>query len=598
MPNDNDCVLCNKSSSECECEEESLMEEVYALLSLRNSSFDELSAYGEVVDNSIQADASYVKIKLETTTKNIRSLAFGDNGCGMDAITLKKCLKIGFSSRFNDRVGIGRFGVGMKLGAIHQCKRIRIWSKQKGGEWLYSYLDLDEVESGQMTGFPTPRRAEPPVEYASLAGTDHGTLIIWDKYDNLRKRLMLLEQELPVWAGRTFRYFMWNEGPNGEPIPNRSHPLTIYINGEEVKAIDPLYHNTNRTRFPDDPQAKLYDQMTLDWPVDSLGLPEGAPENSDIRIRFSLLPEEWRKKVGSGGANTTTTPRAISPDSEGISIVRNYREVWFGTIPYWNRYATGDAGGWSRFEATDRWWGCEILFDAWLDRAFAVKNIKDGAIPLPKLMDTIKKTILPSRSTAKEEVMRVFAETSAAVRTERAREQAEAEKERMHAEAERIARLTPGATMQLGTDVDPAEVIDNFIQQRQEHMDAEEVAALKNLFESQPFMIEETNWQGNKFFESTHAGGSAILEYNMTHIFFLRIYELIDMLDEEPTAEDAAEIAWELKVMIDLMIMSYARAEANFAGDTMMRAGEFIDNMRSYWGQFLVSYINTRESEE
>ena len=40
-----------------------------AILSMRSSSFDELSAYGEVVDNSIQAEAKNVKMKLDTTGK-------------------------------------------------------------------------------------------------------------------------------------------------------------------------------------------------------------------------------------------------------------------------------------------------------------------------------------------------------------------------------------------------------------------------------------------------------------------------------------------------------------------------------------------------
>ena len=40
-----------------------------ALLSMRSSSFDELSAYGEVIDNSIQANASFVKMKFETGQK-------------------------------------------------------------------------------------------------------------------------------------------------------------------------------------------------------------------------------------------------------------------------------------------------------------------------------------------------------------------------------------------------------------------------------------------------------------------------------------------------------------------------------------------------
>ena len=91
-------------------------------------------------------------------------------------------------------------------------------------------------------------------------------------------------------------------------------------------------------------------------------------------------------------------------------------------------------------------------------------------------------------------------------------------------------------------------------------------------------------------------GGKAILEYNMGHIFFERISELLQILEEEEDV-DAVEIANELKVLIDLLIVSYARAEANFADDTMMKADQFVENIRNYWGQFLQSYINTRELE-
>ena len=402
-------------------------------------------------------------------------------------------------------------------------------------------------------------------------------------------------------GGRTFRYFMWNKGPNGEPIPNRTKPLTIYIDGEEVNALDPLYVNKERNRFPDDPVATLFDPMTISWPVDTYGLPAGiqAPDVSDIRIRFSLLPEEWRQKKGSGGANNTTIPRGISKQSNGFSILRNYREVWWGVVPYWNNV---QPKGWPRFEDTDRWWGCEIHFDAWLDRAFAVKNIKDGARPLPDLMSTIKAQIMPSRQTAEEDVKKLYAKTAALERQARIKADEEAEERRLHAEAERIAKNTPSAEHQLRKDVDPEDALEEFINQREQFQAEEERARIANLFETQPFTIEETNWRGSKFFEASHAGGRAILEYNMEHIFFERVYELLEMLNSWEQGDDdvldPSEVAYELKVLIDLMIISYARSEATFGQDTMMKAETFIDDMRRSWGQFLLNYINTRDSEQ
>src|SRR4051812_42372208 len=103
----------------------SLFENGPAIQSLRESEFDAQSAYGEVVDNSLQADASNISIQFQLSPplrggrRNISAVAFGDDGHGMNAEPLHHCLTIGWSSRYNDRNGIGRFGVGMTLGAIH-----------------------------------------------------------------------------------------------------------------------------------------------------------------------------------------------------------------------------------------------------------------------------------------------------------------------------------------------------------------------------------------------------------------------------------------------------------------------------------------------
>jgi hypothetical protein len=162
-----------------------LFQSAHAVQSLRDSDFDNLSAYGEAIDNSLQAGASEIKIKFETTKHrnrhNIASLAFGDNGIGMSAEVLHQCLQIGYSSRFNDRSGIGRFGVGMTLGAIHECKRIEVWSKQKGGPFLKTYMDLDEVENGEMEEIPAPEESTLPAEFEELVGSDSGTLVLWRK---------------------------------------------------------------------------------------------------------------------------------------------------------------------------------------------------------------------------------------------------------------------------------------------------------------------------------------------------------------------------------------------------------------------------------
>ena len=308
-----------------------LFQSAHAVQSLRDSDFDNLSAYGEAIDNSLQAGASEIKIKFETSKHrnrhHIESLAFGDNGIGMSADVLHQCLQIGYSSRFNDRSGIGRFGVGMTLGAIHECKRIEVWSKQKGGPCLMTYMDLDEVENGEMDEIPSPEESKIPPEFEGLVGSESGTLVLWRKYDKQEDSADKIVESLKVWLGRTYRYFIWGSDHKGQPIAGRDQPARFWIHweeDEEVKAIDPLYARLENTAYPDDPKAEVFTDIEIKWAADQNAPTPGA--DSIITVRMSLLPEEFRQMQGDGGSQKVTA-RYID-QNEGISILRNHREVF------------------------------------------------------------------------------------------------------------------------------------------------------------------------------------------------------------------------------------------------------------------------------
>ena len=67
----------------------------------------------------------------------LESIAFGDDGIGMPPNILENCLTQGFSSRYNDRSGIGRFGVGMTKAFMNQCLICEVYSKEKDKDWFY-----------------------------------------------------------------------------------------------------------------------------------------------------------------------------------------------------------------------------------------------------------------------------------------------------------------------------------------------------------------------------------------------------------------------------------------------------------------------------
>jgi hypothetical protein len=85
-----------------------------------------------------------------------------DDGCGMDKKVLRQALRFGGSSRFNDRSGLGRYGMGLPNSSLSQARRVEVYSWRKPGPVLYSYLDVDEIAKGAMSEVPEPRPAVLP----------------------------------------------------------------------------------------------------------------------------------------------------------------------------------------------------------------------------------------------------------------------------------------------------------------------------------------------------------------------------------------------------------------------------------------------------
>src|SRR5258708_32408149 len=82
------------------------------------------TAIGELLDNSIQAGATSLRIFLNCETSQCSQIAVLDNGSGMHAGALRRALQFGGSSRFNDRSGPGRFGMGLPNSSLSQAKRV------------------------------------------------------------------------------------------------------------------------------------------------------------------------------------------------------------------------------------------------------------------------------------------------------------------------------------------------------------------------------------------------------------------------------------------------------------------------------------------
>ena len=234
-----------------------LLELGTAYQSLRESGFDFSTAIGEIIDNSVQANAKRIDInpileqkELDDTDESIPVITqvyVIDDGDGMDEASLNGCPQLGFSTRYNDRNGFGRFGVGATYASISQCRRTTFCSRPKGtNDFLATYIDLDEIENKTQIDIPKPSKVYLPEIPEDINIDNSSTIVIWDKCDRLHSdangkptKSSDLLNSLKEWVSRAYRHNIWNG-------------MEIYINNEKIFAHDPLYLNTSQTKFPDD----------------------------------------------------------------------------------------------------------------------------------------------------------------------------------------------------------------------------------------------------------------------------------------------------------------------------------------------------------
>jgi hypothetical protein len=566
-----------------------------ALKSLRSSEFDTPAAVGELIDNSIQAGATIVRIKLSETpraqakgkkkqTMVVDRIAVADDGAGMDRDVLRESLVLGYSTRYNQRNGMGRFGVGATLAGINQAKRIDIWSRADEHQpFLHSFIDLDEVEDGRQQYMPEPSATPIDDEFKSLLPQGTGTLVIWSKCDRLTEgedgtihNVGEVRNDLIKWIARTYRYYI-------------DGGLQIEVNGERVHPFDPLFQMTIHT-FPEDPKAETILDDGFEWDI-----PSRPGQTATVRYKVTLLPAEWRTHIGAGGARLAKERRIDT--NEGLSIMRANREIFYGKLT--GRFFPG----WEEKDI-DRWWGMEISFDPVLDECFRVRNIKKGAEPVDRLRDKLRDILVP---TVKSLRKRIQNERIAQENKDLATQGVHSRAEDIAAENEQTA--IPGRS---GTDVTPDErdqKVDEAIEAATSSAgpNAPPPAAIKERVKQLPFSILDMEWPGKEFIEIDHLGANTIVKLNKRHPFFTKVYskvlratnmvplealeaELNGSTEAKPSApmseDEVRSMARVVQIGLDLLIVAYAKAES-MERDPDEKYGD----LRSHWGLHLYNMI-------
>ena len=527
-----------------------------ALKSMRNQDFDIQTAMCEAIDNSLQAEAKNIKIRIEYSLESRKKnrpvmIAFGDDGYGMDPERLQLCLQLGYSGRYDDRRGIGRFGVGMTYAAISLCQKIEVYSRQRQGNWQYTCMDIREVNPDEEPGITEIEPQSLPEEYADLVG-DYGTLVIWSKIDRVDepvKRDNLIHN-----FGRIYRKFIGNEIIQTEKVIPNPNKRSIYLNGQIVHAFDPMFVMHNPI-YPDDDTTMVNSEISFDWPVHQVDAPTSGAKQGTITIRTSLLPESWRQvraKVGrAGSGRSAENMRRHIHENEGISILRRGREVAYSPIPHML----------SKDREVDRFWSCEIDFDPVLDHWFSVRAIKIGAKPLRDLKENLKKRIEPSVIRFRELIKKTMDEHDAEENKSKQgpiHGHAPKEDELGHVTAPVQSMLTDDERKS-NTETAAAETFQDD-EERADYID--KVGNPKNKYN----IIEVNNMRSDSpFFEIIPDLVTKTTHYNMNHAFFLDFCEIVRKLkesvrDENGDTERSLDLINKLRGSLDNLFFAYGEA--------------------------------------
>src|SRR2546421_1802018 len=245
----------------------------------RDSGYKNTSAaVAELIDNSFEADASVVEVVIDEQNVNAKrefEVIIIDDGHGMTPSTLRLALQFGGSTRFNSRLGVGRYGMGLPNSSLSQGRRVDVYSWRQIGVVWWSYLDVDEIATGAIQSVPKPVRARLKI-VDGISESPHGTVVIWSKCDRLNhKKLKTLVAKLHAELGKTFRKQIYNG-------------KIIRINGEVVQPVDPLFLRKGANLLG----ATQYGP-TLKYEVQ---VPNGCSRarTASVSVTFSELPiEKW-----------------------------------------------------------------------------------------------------------------------------------------------------------------------------------------------------------------------------------------------------------------------------------------------------------------
>lgn len=280
---------------------------------LRDTGYDFNTAMADLVDNSIAADATVVRVNIDMNPMGEISVYIADNGCGMNLDGLKNAMRYGSAQRV-DPSSLGKFGLGLKTASTAFCRSLSLLSKGDDDTYRKVQWDLDVICQINKWKLLQPELDQDEIdmlEMVTKGGT--GTLVIWEKVDRLMKTYTQtkarenafnkLIDKLKDHFAMVYERFLdkkFTDAPN----------VDIFINNVKIKPWDPY--------CKDEPMTRCLATEKMD-----VEMPDGTV--TSFTVEAWLLPQK-----NNFSSNDAWKAAHISNDMEGFYVYRENRLIYFG----------------------------------------------------------------------------------------------------------------------------------------------------------------------------------------------------------------------------------------------------------------------------
>ena len=333
------------------------------------------NAIAELIDNSIDARARRVDLLIREEEKiintrrrwRISQIAVIDNGYGMSSETLVQALRFGGHQKSQTVNRIGKYGMGLPTSSVSQCRRVDVWTWQKDIEQaVHSYIDLEEVEKGELIFVPDPKPTEIPSQWMDMVSEQtlnkaRGTLVVWSDTDRITVQAQTIFNQVEEEIGRIYRHYINEKDLTIRMASMREGDQGPHID-RMVRPNDPLYlMKDSATPSPWDQEPMFEENGGKIIPMQI----EGREEL--IELKFSIAKRQaLGEHKGDLPGNRPHGRHALK--NLGISVVRENREILMEN--FFSRRGGGNS------IPQNRWWGCEIRFGQGADSLFGIDHNK------------------------------------------------------------------------------------------------------------------------------------------------------------------------------------------------------------------------------